>query len=560
MKSAIFRAICLTSVVLILLSAAGMLFVLYGQQQEARFSSLHAQLTYLVKGYDIGKTDYLQEAAGQDERITLIYRDGTVLYDSVANATDMENHLDREEVREALEGGFGRAVRPSATVGGSSCYLAAQTEDGNILRLAVTEKSLIDMINDSATVISLILLLCVALAAMVAKHLTASIMAPFGKMDLDNPLENDTYDEFDPLLMRLERQNKRIEEQLGQLKEKQQEFALITDNMEEAFVVFSFEKTVLSANRAAGRLFDRYDLTDLSYLRVCKEQSVKELLERTFLGQGGSARLEKKGRIYQISAYPITGEKSFAAVLLAGDVTERERAEQMRREFTANVSHELKTPLTTIMGSSEIIAEGIARPEDHGEICRGIRTEAARLLALIEDIIKLSRLDEGQIREGFSEVSLLDLARSVQGALSRKAEKQQITLTVEGEEAVTSGIPATLHEMLFNLCDNAIIYNRPGGWVKILVQRREGQIALSVKDNGIGIEQGEQERIFERFYRVDKSRSKAVGGTGLGLSIVKHAVMLHQGEITLESAVGRGTTITVLLPEAKKEGEQEARS
>ena len=212
------------------------------------------------------------------------------------------------------------------------------------------------------------------------------------------------------------------------------------------------------------------------------------------------------------------------------------------------------------MGSSEIIAEGIARPEEHGEICRGIRTEAARLLALIEDIIKLSRLDEGQIREGFSEVSLLDLARSVQGALSRKAEKQQITLTVEGEEAVTLGIPATLHEMLFNLCDNAIIYNRPGGRVKILVQRREGQIALSVKDNGIGIEQGEQERIFERFYRVDKSRSKAVGGTGLGLSIVKHAVMLHQGEITLESAVGRGTTITVLLPEAKKEGEQEARS
>lgn len=553
MKSTIFKAICLTSVVLILLSAAGVLFALYGQQEEARLSALRSELDYLVKGYDIGRLDYLHQVTPKSERITLIYRDGTVLYDSVANATDMENHIDREEVLEALEGGFGSAVRPSATVGVNSCYVAAIAEDGNILRIAVTERSLIDMINESATVIALVLILCVALAALVAKHLTASIMAPFAGLNLDRPLENDTYDEFDPLLMRLDRQNKRIEEQMGQLKEKQQEFALITDNMEEAFVVFSFEKTVLSANRAAGRLFDRYDLTDLSYLRICKEQTVKELLERTFAGQGGVARLEKKGRIYQVTAYPITGERSFAAVLLAADVTERESAEQMRREFTANVSHELKTPLTTIMGSSEIIAEGIARPEDHGEICRGIRTEAARLLALIEDIIKLSRLDEGQIREGFSEVDLMQLACSVQEALSRKAEKQQITLTVEGEEAVTSGIPATLHEMLFNLCDNAIIYNRPGGWVKILVQRREGQVALLVKDNGIGIEQGEQSRIFERFYRVDKSRSKAVGGTGLGLSIVKHAVMLHGGEITLESAVGKGTTVTVLLPESKKE-------
>ncbi|MBQ8399415.1 MAG: PAS domain S-box protein [Clostridia bacterium] len=549
MKSAVFRAICITCAVLILLTAGGMLFAVHGQTEETRIKELESKTHYLLQGYHLGGIPYLESVqnAGK-ERITLISPLGMVLYDSEADAQSMDSHADRPEFLQALEAGKGKVIRPSSTMGKKTYYIALRAEDGNVLRLSVNEQALIQMIDNSASVIAAILVLLVALAALVAKQLTATVISPINKLNLDRPLENDTYEEFTPLLMRLEHQNKEIETQFAQLQAKSQELELITENMGEAFAVFSAEGKVLLANHAAERLFGCYDLTDRPIDSFCKEEQLLNVMKRVFAREAVTENYQKDGKVYHISAYPVSTGGEYAAVLVAEDVTHRENAEQMRREFTANVSHELKTPLTTIMGSSEIIAEGIARPEDHATICRGIHTEAARLLTLIEDIIKLSRLDEGQIRAQFEAVELKALAESVLSRLTQKAARHQISLHAEGEAVFVSGVSATLHEMLFNLCDNAIIYNRPNGWVEVRVEKRADKAVLAVRDNGIGIEKSDHPRIFERFYRVDKSRSKAVGGTGLGLSIVKHAVLLHKGEIILESTPGEGTTITVLLP------------
>lgn len=549
MKSAVFRAICVTCAVLILLTAGGVLFAVHGQTEEARVKELESKNRYLLQGYHIGGISYLESVQNVGkERITLISPEGRVLYDSVADKESIGSHADRPEFLQALEKGEGKVVRPSSTMGKKTYYIALRAQDGNVLRLSVNEQALIRMIDDSAWVIAGILVLLVALAALVAKQLTATVISPINKLNLDRPLENDTYEEFTPLLMRLDRQNKEIDAQFAQLQAKRQELELITENMGEAFAVFSAEGKVLLANHAAKRLFGCYDLVDRPFESFCRDERLLDVMKRVFARENVTQQYKKDGTVYHLSAHPVSTGGEYAAVLVAEDVTHRENAEQMRKEFTANVSHELKTPLTTIMGSSEIIAEGIAKPEDHGTICRGIHTEAARLLTLIEDIIKLSRLDEGQIRAQFEIVDLKALAESVQSRLTQKANGHQISLHVEGEGGVVLGVSATLYEMIFNLCDNAIIYNRPQGWVKITVQQRGDQAALMVQDSGIGIEKSEHPRIFERFYRVDKSRSKAVGGTGLGLSIVKHAVLLHKGEILLDSTPGVGTTITVLLP------------
>ena len=318
--------------------------------------------------------------------------------------------------------------------------------------------------------------------------------------------------------------------------------------MEEAFVVFSAEERVLSANFAAARLFGKYDLKDFSRREICFDDRLNVLLDGAFAGRSMQSNYEKNDRSYLVSAHPVTTGSRFAAVLFANDVTDKERAEQMRREFTANVSHELKTPLTTIMGCSEIMATGIAKPEDHEALSGQIHREAARLLALIEDIIKLSRLDEGQIREAFVPTDLYLETEAVFKELEQKARAQNVSLILQGAPCTVSGISSTLHEMIFNLCDNAIIYNRRGGSVTVLTERQNDAVVLSVSDTGIGIEKSSQSRVFERFYRVDKSRSRACGGTGLGLSIVKHGAQLHGAALSLESTPVEGTTVYLRFP------------
>lgn len=546
MKSAVFKAICFTSALLILLATGGVLMAIYDKQEEDRLKTLDTEIVYLQSGYEASGTSYLLDVqSASATRITLISPDGTVLFDTAAKADGMENHRERPEIAEAFEKGESKLVRRSETVGKSTYYVARRASDGKVLRISVTEGSLLHMIDQSATVIAVILILCVALAALVARQVTASVVAPINTLNLDEPLNNDTYEEFSALLLRMDRQNKRIEEQMNELKARQQEFALITENMEEAFVVFSVEGRVLSANRAAGRIFGRYDLRDLNRTELCADKELLLLLDGAFDGRSGEIHYEKSDKSYLVSAHPVTVGDTFAAVLFANDVTDKEKAERMRREFTANVSHELKTPLTTIMGCSEIIMAGIAKSEDHEALSGQIYKEAARLLALIEDIIKLSRLDEGQIKDSFTQVDLYALAADVVEQLGQKAEKQGVALSLEGESGIAWGISSTLHEMLFNLVDNAITYNRPGGSVRVLVSSSGEEIVLSVADTGIGIEKSEQERVFERFYRVDKSRSKAGGGTGLGLSIVKHGAFLHGAALSLESAPGVGTTVTL---------------
>jgi two-component system phosphate regulon sensor histidine kinase PhoR len=549
MKSAVFKAICITSALLIFLSTGGVLITLYDRQEEERLAVLDREIVYIEEGYNASGAPYLAKVqSASATRITLISPQGQVLFDSNAKAEEMENHSGRPEIEEALEKGESRILRRSETLGKSTYYLARKTEDGNVLRISVTEGRLVSMIDRSATVICLILLLCVGLAALVAKQITAAVMAPINKLNLDEPLKNDIYEEFSPLLVRMDRQNKRIEEQMEELKAKQQEFALITENMEDAFVVFSAEERVLSANRAAARLFGKYDLKDFKRQEICKDKELNALLEDAFSGRSTQKDYVKEGRSYLVSAYPVTNGERFAAVLFANDVTHKEQAEKMRREFTANVSHELKTPLTTIMGCSEIIEAGIAKPEDHRALSGQIHKEAARLLALIEDIIKLSRLDEGQIKDAFLKTDLYLESETVLEELAQKAKASGVTLSLSGENASVSGIPSTLHEMIFNLCDNAIIYNRPGGSVTVLVRMEKERVVLKVLDTGIGIEESHKERVFERFYRVDKSRSRASGGTGLGLSIVKHGAQLHGAELSLESTPGKGTTVTLTFP------------
>lgn len=549
MKSAVFRAICLTSALLILLATGGVLMAIYDKQEEDRLGILDTEIVYLQAGYEASGTTYLSEVqAASDTRITLISPEGVVLFDTAADAEGMENHKERPEIVEAFEKGESKLVRRSATLDKNTYYVARRTADGNVLRISVREGSLLHMIDRSATVICVILLLCVALAALVARQVTASVVAPINTLNLDEPLNNDTYEEFSSLLLRMDRQNKRIEEQMAELKARQQEFSLITENMEEAFVVFSAEGRVLSANRAAGRLFGRYDLKDLPRREMCDKSEIQALLDGAFEGKSAMINYGKGDKSYLVSAHPVTVGDTFAAVLFANDVTDKERAERMRREFTANVSHELKTPLTTIMGCSEIMMAGIAKSEDHEALSGQIYKEAARLLTLIEDIIKLSRLDEGHLKDAFEQVDLYLLAKDVFEELTKKAEGLQITLSVEGTPCSVRGISSTLHEMIFNLCDNAIIYNRPGGTVRVLVSSEGEEVILSVIDTGIGIEKEEQERVFERFYRVDKSRSKASGGTGLGLSIVKHGALLHEAALSLDSVPGKGTTVTVRFP------------
>lgn len=546
MKSKIFKAICFTAVFMILLATVGVFLTLYDRGEEDRMKELDREIVYIEEGYNVVGVSYLLEVqSASPTRITLISPKGEVLFESNTNAEQMENHSDRPEFEEAFEKGESKVVRKSETFGKSTYYLAKRMVDGNVLRVSTTEGSLISMIDRSATVLLLILVLCVALAAFVARQVTTAIVAPINKLNLDEPLNNDAYEEFSALLLRMDRQNKRIEEQMDELKAKQQEFAMITENMEEAFVVFSAEERVLSANRAAQRLLGRYDLKDMNRKQIPFDKALVALLDDAFAGKPGQIDYMKNDRCYRVSVHPVVTGAAFAVVFFANDTTDKTRAEQMRKEFTANVSHELKTPLTTIMGCSEIMAAGIARPEDHGALSGQIYKEAARLLALIEDIIKLSRLDEGQIKEAFEQVDLYEEAERVIKELAQKAEKRQIALNLAGERCVVYGIPTTLHEMLYNLCDNAIIYNKPDGRVDVLVKMEQDKAVLSVVDTGIGIEKSEQSRVFERFYRVDKSRSKESGGTGLGLSIVKHGALLHGAELSLDSTLGKGTAITV---------------
>ena len=549
MRKRVFGSIFLTALVTLLLTTVLLLAAVHAGLTRDMRRRLITEGGYLASVDNI-ETELAALGSVYADRLTLIAPDGTVRYDNRMDAAEMENHAVRPEIEQAKKNGTGEDSRLSETLSKQTFYYAVRLENGDVLRISATADSAFGALSAASPWIVVIVLLALLLAAVLAGRLTGLFLKPIETLDLHNPLKGEAYDELSPLLHRMDKQNRKIQAQMDELQRRQAEFDDITARMDEGLVLFSGKGMILFANRAARALFPR-DKAEGSYLTLCRDAEYIRVVEQALDGQGAHGRLERDGRVYALTASSVEENSVWhAAVLLIVDITERERAEQQRQEFTANVSHELKTPLTSIMGYAEIIASGIAKPEDIAPFAGKIRTEAQRLLALIEDIIRLSQLDEGGEAIAFEPVELHALCGTVYDRLQSKAEQRGITLTVSGGEATVSGQRRTLEQMIFNLADNAINYNKPQGSVTLTSGTENGRPFVRVADTGIGIAPADQPRVFERFYRVDKSHSKMTGGTGLGLSIVKHGAALHHAEIELKSAPGQGTEITLRFAEA----------
>ena len=550
MTKKIFRstvAVGLAVLLASLLIIMGALYSYFGHVQEQQ---LRDELSIAAAAMTDGEGEvYLSQLHSDDYRITWLKADGTVLYDTRADASAMENHAQRQEVRQALANGAGESSRYSATLLEKTLYYAQRLPDGTVLRLSASRVTmgvlLLSMLPAILAVIAVALILSAILAGRVSRH----IVRPLNTLDLEHPLENDAYEELSPLLRRLEHQRRQIDEQLRALRRRSEEFEQITASMTEGLVLLDNNGTILSINPAAGTVFHAdQSCVGQPLLTVERDPAVSHALRDAMETGHSEKRLERDGREYQFDMTRIqTDGESVGAVLLTFDVTEQAFAERNRREFTANVSHELKTPLQGIIGSAELLENGMVQPDDVPRFVGHIRSEAQRLVTLINDILRLSELDEGGSLPT-EPVELLALCRDTANSLEAAAQKRGITVAVTGDEVSVPGVRRLLTETVFNLCDNAIKYNRDGGSVTVAVGRDGGEAVVTVSDTGIGIPAEHQGRVFERFYRVDKSHSKASGGTGLGLSIVKHAVRYHHGTVTLDSREGEGTTFTIRLP------------
>ena len=542
MTSKIFRSTVLVAVIVLFCSLSVVMGVLYTHFTQVQIAQLKDELSLAVTGTEQYGNAFLENVETDRFRVTWIDTDGTVLIDTQVDQSTMENHANREEIQEALETGFGSAVRTSSTLTEQTFYEAQKIKDGTILRISANQKSAWSLMIGMLWPITLIAVFAIALSAFLARRMATKIVEPLNRLDLEQPLKNDVYEEISPLLHRIHRQHNQINAHMEALRHKADEFAQITGSMQEGLVLLSSEGTVLSINPAAKRLFDAEDdCLGANFLTIDRSSAMRTAVNDALDKGRGYARATRNGRDYEFDLSRIESNGSvIGAVVLAFDITERLNAEQMRREFSANVSHELKTPLQGIIGSAELMESGLVKPEDVPRFVGHIRKEAARLVALIEDIIRLSQLDE-EAPMPTEPVEMLSLSQEVKSILDPIAAEKDIAITVSGCGFVVNGVRRMLHEVVYNLCDNAIKYNIPGGSVTISAENNR----LTVTDTGIGIPAEHKDRIFERFYRVDKSHSKASGGTGLGLSIVKHAVAYHNAEIQLDSTPGKGTSITI---------------
>lgn len=553
MTKRIFYSIMLAAIGVFLAAIVLFLLVLYDYFSGVSRSQLRVEAELAAKAVSAEGTAFFDGLQTENYRITLISPNGAVLFDSETDADKMENHSEREEFRQALTEGYGESSRYSATLTERYFYCAKRLPDGNVLRLSAAQNSLLTLIMGMGSQICAILAVAAVLSAVLASRLSKRIVKPLSELDLDDPLNNDCYDELSPLLKKIDNQQKSLRMQSEELERKRIEFETITNGMSEGLILLDPNGAILSANSAAAGILD-FKTNDLpkNILSVDRDLRLSELLNRTRNGEYSQMLRELHGRKYQFGASPVkSGENVSGAVLLLLDVTEKERSEQLRREFTTNVSHELKTPLQTISGCSELMKNGMVKQEDIPEFSEKIFTEAQRMICLINDIIRLSRLDEGDADMERVNVDLYTLSEDIISSLQAAAGSADVALNIRGEPAVIYGIPQLLHAIIFNLCDNAVKYNHRGGSVDITVKNDDNCVLLTVSDTGIGIPPECTERIFERFYRVDKSRSRSIGGTGLGLSIVKHAAQIHNAEIKIESSVGKGTSITVIFPQGK---------
>lgn len=552
MTKRIFKAICIVAISVFTASLAIVMGILYGYLSGSRTEQLKIETDMCAGGVEAGGMDYINSLDTSGWRLTWIAGDGTVLYDSETDSSQMENHNEREEVKEARKNGYGESVRYSTTLTERQMYCAKLLDDGTVLRLSDSQYTWWTILLSMMQPILFIVTAAVAISLLLAFRLSKNIVKPLNSLNLDSPLENSAYPELEPLLSRLAAQQHQLKLQASELERKRNEFLTATGNMMEGIVLLSDKGELLSINAAASRLLGVSPYcVGKDILLLNNSYEMQELVHRALSGEHTETTLPVGGSDYQINATPVMSDGKVAgAALVIFDVTEKEKAEQIRREFTANVSHELKTPLQSISGCAELLSNGMVKPEDVPEFSHRIYSESQRLISLVEDIIGLSRLDEGAEDMQRTNVDLHKLAETAIDSLSNAAKEAGVTLELCGDGAEVYGIPQLLGTIVYNLCDNAIKYNRHGGSVTVTTENGAGGVTLTVSDTGIGIPKDQQDRIFERFYRVDKSHSKDVGGTGLGLSIVKHAALLHNATVTVDSTPGAGTTFTVFFPSA----------
>lgn len=546
MTKKIFRSIITVAIVVLLASLFIASSFLYDYFNKSQVTQLKEELSLVATNVDKVGTEYFDNFDSSVFRFTLVSADGSVLYDSQAKAEDMENHLDREEIAEALENGNGSSARYSSTLTERTFYEATRLQNGNVLRISISQVTVGALILGMLPAICAIVLISIVVALVLSHKMAKSIVKPLNELDLENPAENETYEELTPILTKINKQHKQITRQMRELKQKSDEFEQITASMNEGLVLLDKKGIVLSINAAAKKLFSADETAvGRDFLTLDRSTDMSRAIEKALDGKRAEFREERNGSEYQFVINRTESDgKTVGIVILCFDVTETAFAERNRKEFTANVSHELKTPLQSIIGSAELLENGLVKPEDTKRFVGNIKNEATRLVSLINDIIRLSQLDEDS-EPATESVDLYDVANEVVEILTVSAAKKQVELHLNGEPCVMNGIRRYLYEIIYNLCDNAIRYNKDGGKVIVDLKNKDSNIILSVSDTGIGIPAEHQSRIFERFYRVDKSHSKETGGTGLGLSIVKHAVAYHGGKIKLESTVNVGTTITV---------------
>ena len=555
MTRKIFQSIIAVVISVLLLSLALITGVLYNHFETTMLDQLRTTAQFAEQGVEQEGMAYFDSLHAKNCRVTWIAADGTVKYDNRSNPKTMENHADRQEVREAMENDSGTSVRRSSTLSEHTMYYAKRLSDGTVLRLSMSQRSVLFLMGGMLSPLVFIFLAACLLAGVLSYRVSKKIVKPLSEIDLKHPEQVETYDELSPFLQRIAAQNREIDARMAEIRKQQQEFSMITENMSEGLFVVDRNYQILSYNKSAMQIFGMDPGQEHeNLLAVNRSEGFRNAVDSALKGRHTQENLELNGRVYQIIAnavcQPDFAEDMVGAVILVLDVTEKEAQEQYRREFTANVSHELKTPLTSISGIAEIIRNGIVKPEDIPHFAGKIYDESQRLIALIGDIIKLSRLDENQVPMERETVDMLEMARDVVQQLSSVARKSGVTLVANGSHGQVQGVRQVLGEMVYNLCENAVKYNRAGGRVWVDVQQVADHVVLRVKDTGIGIPAAEQGRIFERFYRVDKSHSKAVGGTGLGLSIVKHGAALHHATISVSSEPEQGTEITLTFPAA----------
>ena len=546
MKKKIFRSIFLVALIVLLASISIATRFLYDYFNTSQVHRLKAELSLVAETVNRVGVEYFENFNSTLFRFTVVDAEGFVLYDTQAETNLMENHKDREEIAEAFSTGVGSSSRISSTLTRKTYYEAVLLDNGDVLRISVDQSTanalVLGMLPAILAIVSVSAIVAILLSHRMAKNVTDPLM----HMDLDHPANNIAYEELTPILTKIHKQHKQIKTQMETLRRKSHEFEQIISSMNEALVLLDEQGTVLSMNAAAKKIFPvETELSSNEYLLLDGDSKLSRAIQSALDGERREYTEQREGCEYQFTVNSIVSDgKVLGVVILAFDISERAFAEGIRREFTANVTHELKTPLQSILGSAELLESGLVKPEDTGRFLGYIRKEAGRLVSLINDIIRLSQLDENH--EPMTEtVDLAEVALEVVDVLSASADKRSVRLSAEGETCIIRGVRRYIYEILYNLCDNAIRYNKVDGTVLIRVRKEAGRATVRVSDTGIGIAPEHQPRIFERFYRVDKSHSRETGGTGLGLSIVKHAVQYHGGKVTLNSEPGKGTTITV---------------